>query len=164
LFSFVPLHAQGTISQETNIKAVFIYNFTKYIQWNDSDNTTPFIIGVVGDSDIILPLQEIAEKRIVDSRKIVIEHYEDVSDLGNCHILYIPPSEVIQLDEIIIRLEDKNTLTVADYKGAAENGAMIDFFPLEGKIKFELNSRAIENAGLIVSSQLKNIAILVNEE
>ncbi len=63
LFIFsAPAQMADDISREDQIKAVFIYNFTKYIQWPESDTSEVFIIGVLGNSNLVIPLRRIAQK------------------------------------------------------------------------------------------------------
>ncbi len=158
------LIAQIEASKEYELKAVFIYNFTKYIQWADSDTSRTFEIAVIGDSNIINPLKIIAEKKIVNNRKIIITHFQNIDDLRSCHILFISALKLNQLDEILQKVEHENILTISDSKGFAQKGVAINFILVADKVKFEINSRAFERTGLQVSSQLQKLAIMVEEE
>lgn len=164
----LPLLALENDNKETNlednIKAVFIYNFTKYIQWPNSDTSRTFEIAIIGDSNIIIPLKEIAEKKLVDNRKIEIKHCQDIQDINMCHILFISASENKRLHEILQKVKNRNILTISDCNGFAEEGVAINFVIIEGKVKFEISSGAINNAGLKVSSQLLKLAILVGKK
>ena len=152
------------ISLEDKIKAAFVYNFTKYIEWVDDDTTDSFEIGIIGDSDIIFPLQEIAEKQLVNNRKIEVIHFQGIQDINSCNILYISASEADELRDILKKIDGRNILTISDSNGFANEGVAINFVIVEGKIKFEINSNAINQAGLQVSSHLLKLAILVEEE
>ena len=152
------------ISLEDKIKAAFVYNFTKYIEWVDDDTTDSFEIGIIGDSDIIFPLQEIAEKELVNNRKIEVIHFQDIQDINSCNILYISASEADELRDILKKIDGRNILTISDSTGFALKGVAINFVIVEGKLKFEMNSNVINEAGLKVSSQLLKLAILVGEK
>jgi hypothetical protein len=159
-----PSIAQIEAGQEYKLKAVFIYHFTKYFQWSFSDTSGAFEIAIIGNSNIIDPLKEIAEKRLVKGRRIEIKRFQDVEDIDACHILFIPVSETNQLDKILQRVKTENILTISDSKGFANRGVAINFVLVKEKIKFEINSRALERAGLQASSQLQKLAILVEAE
>ena len=159
-----PLIAQIEQGQEYKLKAVFIYHFTKYFQWSYSDTSGTFEIAIIGDSNIIDPLKEIAEKKLVKGRRIKIKHFQAVEDINKCHILFISASEINQLDKILQRVKKENILTISDSNGFANKGVAINFVLVKEKIKFEINSRALEHAGLQASSQLQKLAILVEEE
>ncbi len=149
------------VSLEDKLKAVFIYNFTKYIQWANNDTSGTFKIGVIGDSEIIIPLKEIGEKELVNNKKIEIKHCQNIWDIKDCNILFISASEKNQLQDILNKVEYENILTVSDSSGFAYEGVAINFVIVEGKLKFEINSNAINKAGLQVSSHLLKLAILI---
>ena len=159
-----PLFAQSISIQDYKIEAIFIYHFTKYIKWSDFDTSEAFNIAILGDSDIIIPLREIAKMRSVNDREIKIKYFQNVEDIDACHILFISESMKNEIDTILRTIEDENILTVSSSEGLANKGVAINFVIVHGKIKFEMNSHALERAGLEASSQLKKLAILVEEK
>jgi len=159
-----PLLAQKISIQDYKVKAIFIYHFTKYIKWSDFDTSEAFNIAILGDSDIVIPLREIARIRSVDDRKVTIKRFQTVEDIDACHILFISESMKNQIDTILQTIGDENILTVSSSEGFADKGVAINFVIVHGKIKFEMNSHALERAGLRASSQLKKLAILVEEK
>jgi len=158
-----PLENQSNTISVQNLKAVFIYNFTKYVSWSNNDTSHTFNISVIGESDIAFPLEEIAKKRKVGDREIKIYRPKDINSITQSHILFISSSESDSLSHILSVINQSNTLTVGDSDGFAKMGVGINFIFKNGKIGFELNQKAIDRVGLSVSSQLKKLAILVNE-
>jgi hypothetical protein len=159
-----PAFAQPEQAREYEIKATFVYHFTKYIRWPDIDSAETFDIGILGKSEITAPLEAIARKRSVYDKRIRILYFDSIRDVDSCHLLFIPSSEKENLQEILSAVENKNILTVGESEGFARAGVAINFVILEGKTKFELNSRVIDRAGLQVSSQLVKLAILIEQE
>ena len=157
---------EGTdaISLEDKIKAAFIYNFTKYIEWVDDDTTDSFEIGIIGDSDIISPLLEIAARELVNNRKIEIIHFQDIQDFNSCNILYISASEADVLPDILKNIDGRNILTISGNTGFALKGVAINFVIIDGKIRFEININLINQTGVLVNSHLLKLAILVEDE
>ena len=123
------------LSLENRIKSAFIYNFTKYIQWSDNDTSESFKIGIIGDSDIITPLQVIAKKKLAQNRKIEIEHYRDIKDSDMCHILFISASGKRRLKKILQRIKKKNILTISDIKPAGINCVIHPAYAIFGCLK-----------------------------
>ena len=170
IMSIISLYllADDNIKNENNLedrmKAVFIFNFTKYIQWSDNDTSGTFEIAIIGSSNIIDPLKEIAKNKFINNKQIKIKNCKDIQDIITPHILFISISEKNNLDKILQKVKNKNILTISDCKGFANKGVAINFVIVKGKIKFEINTRAIESAGLQISSQLLKLAILVQEE
>lgn len=160
LFSKSMIAAQQDLNREYDVKAVFLYNFSKFIQWNDDENES-FKIGIIGESNIIFPLKEIAGKRTVNNRKIEIIQYKKVSEIKDCNILFIADSIYKQINEILKNIKNPDVLVVAESEGAAKKGAAINFIKTEGKVKFEMNKTSIHNSNLIFSSQLLKLAVFV---
>ena len=160
----LPITAFTDVKPEDEYKAVFIYNFTKYIEWPGNDISDSFEIAIIGESEITIPLKEIAKKKLVNNRKIKIVVYQDVRDINMCHILFISASENKRLHDILQKVKNTNILTISDSMGFAEEGVAFNFVIDDGKLKFEINSNVINKTGLQVSSQLLKLAILVEEK
>lgn len=147
---------------EANLKAVFMYNFTKFIEWENLNMDKRFVIGILGQSSLEKPLREIAKNNMVSNKKIEIRHYNSPEEIGQCHILFIPRSNVLELASILEKL-DRGVLTISESPGFARQGTAINFVVLNDKLKFEMNKRAIYLAGLKASSQLLKLALIVDQ-
>lgn len=145
---------------EYNLKAAFIYNFTKYIEWKVASNENEFIIGVFGSSPINDPLVEIVKTETVDGKKIIIKQFNKPDDISLCNILFISHNTTVHLDAILANTADKGTLIISEQDGYADLGAAINFVIVNRKLKFEANVKAINSAGLTASSQLLKLAII----
>src|SRR5437867_12375411 len=102
------------------MKAVFLYNFTKYIDWDKIGNE--FIIGVIGSSPVEEALAEIARKNKIKDRNIVIRHFEIPEDIRFCHILFIAKNCSFPLASIL-QETGKGVLTVSEENGYGNQGA-----------------------------------------
>lgn len=147
-------------NEEANLKAAFVYNFTKYIEW-DLSNDNEFIIGVIGPSPIIESLREVAKSKTVNERNIVIRHFDKPSEITFCHILYISSNTPFPLYSILGKA-DKKSLTVSEENGFAEQGTAFNFILVNDKLKFEANVKSIMESGLKASSQLLKLAKIVD--
>ena len=147
---------------EANLKAAFIYNFIKYIDWNAPVDDS-FIIAVIGSSPVYSSLQEIAKDETVNGKKIIVLHFNSPDDITHCNILFIPASTQYSLSSILVRV-GKGTLTISEEPGYAEMGTAFNFVLVRDKLKFEANLNAIDAAGLKASSQLLKLAIIVNQK
>lgn len=151
------------VSLEDKTKAVFMYHFTKYIQWPDSDSADVFTIGVIGNAGIIVPLQEIEKKKKVKNRSIVVKQIDSLPDIRNCHMLFVSQNQSRRFPAILKTLKDAPILTIGDTKGFAHKGLAINFILVKGKIKFEINSEALDATNLKVSSQLLKLGKFIEE-
>lgn len=154
-------HRQIDKASEYNLKAAFIYNFTKFIEWKTSPTDNEFIIGIIGASPINDPLVEVIKTETVDGKKIIIKHFDKAADISDCHILFISRSAGAALDDILAKTAGKGMLIVSEQDGYAKGGTAINFVIVNRKLKFEANVKAINAAGLAASSQLLKLAIIV---
>ncbi len=154
--------AQPGMSADINdLKAVFIFNFTKYITWPERDVSEVFRIGVIGDSRIINSLKQLAAKKTIDDKAIIVQYFADIQSVSYCHILFVSDSHKHLVGRILEKLSGWPTLTISDSAGLCQKGIMINFYLKEGMIKFELNPGQAEKSGLKVSSQLQKLALIV---
>lgn len=154
--AFGSLKAQA---QDYRFHSVFIYNFTKYIQWPESYQSGDFVISVLGDSPIIQELEKMASTKTAGSQKFSIKKIDNVADLGKGQILFIPNSKSKNLEEVLAKLGGQSTLIITEKPGLGQKGSGINFILVDGKWKFELNKASTEKANLKVSSELTRLAI-----
>jgi len=159
---FFGFHLQET-TYEYHLKAVYIYNFSQYLTWPQDTPSDNFIIAVIGQSEIIIPLNEIATKEKVGTRNIVIRQFRTVGDIEFCHILFIPKTTKTLLPHILTKVKNTNILLISENEGFARQGTAINFVFVENKIKFEINQQTLEQVGIDASSQLLRLAILIKE-
>jgi len=148
--------------EEYSAKAAFIYNFTKFVEWQDNslNTTSTFNIGVLGDSPITGPLNDLASSKKINNKKINIIRYNSASEIINCHILFIPESASPDLVRSSVQSASvKNTLIISERKGQLDNGSAINFLIVNNKIKFEVNLNSLNKNNIKASSQLLKLAV-----
>jgi hypothetical protein len=162
LMLFSPRQAwteSGNLS-ENEVKAAYLYNFAKYVEWPSSafprDNT-PLTICIVGSGPLNDVIETLAGKTI-RNRRLVIRQFSRIEDLSECHILFISSSLKSPLNQILTTAAARSILTVSDSKGFTAAGGMIEFIQVAGKIRFVINNRAAQSASLQISSHLLRLA------
>ena len=149
-------------AQNEKFKALFMYNFTKYIEWPVSQRTGEFVIGVLGNSPLVAELNTIASKQKIGSQSIQVKVFSSVEEIDNCNILYLPPSKSGQISAVVNKLSGRATLIISDKEGLASQGAGINYILDGDKLKYEVNKGSLEKRGLVVSSALLALGIAVN--
>lgn len=149
---------------EYDVKALFLYKFTRYITWPESTWGEEFRIGILGESEIRGPLETIADQEKVGDKPIVLKFWDTPEEIEDCHILFIARDR--KLDPLVVRNQvgERPVLTVGEWKGYANEGIILNFVMKENKVRFELNQQALATAGLTASSQLLKLAILIETE
>lgn len=146
-------------AKDDQVKTVFVFNFTRYIQWpsNQSDIT----IGILGnDAELEKAFNDMASKKSTSTKKIVIKKFTSANEAGNCDIVYIPESNSAHFTQVKSQ-NLKNVLIITEKPGLGREGSGINFIQVDGKMRFEINKSEIERAGLKVSSQLLGLAVEV---
>lgn len=151
--------------EEYSAKAAFIYNFTKFVEWeNGEEASAPFVIGVVGESSIYKPLLGLAQSKKINNRKIEIIKFNTVADVSACQILFVPEtSSHKNLKDCVDSKYTKHTLIITEKQGYLEYGSGINFMVVDNRIKFEINIASLTKANIKASSQLLKLAQNVQE-
>ncbi len=155
---------QTTAAGDTNarLKSVFIYNFTRYIDWPTDYKSGSFVINMYGtNASMLAELQKMALTKTVGSQKIEIKNTTTLDGIGKCHILYVRSDATTPIADIIAKVKGKATLIVTEVPGLAKKGSAINFVIIDNRQKFELNQVNAEKNNLKVSSSLLALAIPV---
>jgi hypothetical protein len=162
LLAGFPVMAQDAAPTEYQIKAAFVYNFAKFVEWPHEafpDPASPIVIGVLGDNVFGDNLQKMVSNKAINNRPLQFKEFRSVAQATNCHILFISTSEKSKFSKVIEGLKGTSVLTVgesADFIGA---GGMINFVLESNKVRFQINDDAAKKAGLKISSKLLSLAI-----
>jgi hypothetical protein len=157
-----PARAQVAQPTEYQIKAAFLYNFAKFVEWPPAafaNATSPLVIGILGENPFHDDLAQMVRTKTVDNHPLLIQEYRSAKEATNCHILFISTSEKDRLSEILKHLKGASVLTVAEMDQFTEGGGMINFVLKGNKIRFQINNDAAKSAGLKISSKLMSLAL-----
>lgn len=156
LFFVILFVTKDSIAQEQNYRfhKVFFYSFTKYIEWPEDKKKGDFIIAVMGNSEITPLLNEMAEIKKVGDRSIKIVQLDKVRQGDFYHILFVPKDQNQNFAAIKSALNKQPCLLVTESEGMAKNGSMINFKDVDGKLRFEVNTKHLENSDLKMSQEL----------
>jgi hypothetical protein len=167
LFFCASLRAQSDGLTEDQIKAGFLFNFTKFVDWPPDAfpiASAPIVIAVVGANPFGDTLSATAAGKTVGGRAVVVKQFKEGQDLRACTILFISSSEKRQSAHILESLKGSSVLTVSEIAGFARSGGMIAFLVEENKVRLEINLGAASEARLKVSAKLIGVARLVPRE
>ncbi len=161
-FSSLSFQQQSNYDTNAKVKAVFLYNFTKYFKWPEKMRTGNFVIQVVGsNSSLNVELNKMASTKQVGAQKIEIKNSSSFAT-DPPQILFILGSESDILKDAINKLKGKGSLIVTEKPGLAKAGAVINFVVEENKQRFEYSQNNAKKAGLITGEGLNGLAIVVD--
>ncbi len=151
----------AVVDTNSKMKAIFIMNFTKLIEWPQSYREGNFVVGVVGESPLFDELSKMAKTKKVANQTLQIKKFTSPSEISNCHILYLSKDESNEISEVLKKIKTNSTLVITEEKGLVDKGAGINFIVKDNRQKFELNKKNVEKYKLKVSSNLESLAFTV---
>jgi hypothetical protein len=155
----------GTRASEYQVKAAFIYNFAKFIEWPPDavrGEEGAFVITILGADPFGAILDDTLRGRTINTQRIVLRRAARPEELGDSRIVFISDSERDKLPRILKRLEGASILTVGDMDHFAERGGIVCFKTDErDRIRLEINEAMAEQARLRISSELLKLARIV---
>jgi hypothetical protein len=154
--------AQASQPSQYQVKAAFLFNFAKFVEWppeSFAGEASPLVIGILGDSPFGGDLERTIQNKTINNRSLVIKQLHLLAEATNCQILFISNSENKRLPEIIQSLRGTAVLTVGETDGFTQAGGIINFVPEASKIRFQINDDAAKAARLKISSKLLSLAV-----
>jgi hypothetical protein len=163
----MPVSAQAARSNESELKAAFLYNFIKFTEWpaeQMANKSAPFVIGVLGRDPLGAALDKTIEGESFHQKPIVIRRFARLDESAlQSHALFISASEESHLPMILKLLDGQAILTVSDIENFAQRGGGIQLKKESNKIVFEINIEAARRAGLAIHAQLLKLAKVVKK-
>jgi hypothetical protein len=154
------------VADEYDIKAAFIYHFTHFTEWPPKtfpDDGSPIVVALVGEDPFRGSLERAVRNKTVHGRRLVYRHFANANAVEACHLLFVSPSERLQLGAVLSDARRFGALTVADMDEFTNAGGMVRFVKEGKKVRFEIRRSSVDEAGLRISSQLLKLARIYDE-
>jgi YfiR/HmsC-like len=152
---------------EDQIKAAYLFNFLKFVEWPGDALADPegkWVIGGVEDSPVGGELKRLVEGQSVDGRALLVKRFGVTDNLRRCNILFVSASEEKHLPSIPNVLQGSSVLTVGDIEHFIGDGGMIQFVTEGGRVRMDVDVGATGRARLKVSSKLLALAKAVTQK
>ncbi len=159
--------ADGGVPTEYQLKAAFLLNFAKFIEWPPeafSGDRSAFTMCVFGVDPFGAPLDEMAHGKFINNHEIVIRRSNKVADFKTCQLVFIGESDSKTVSALLESLKGTSALAVGENEGFAQRGGGIQFVLENDKIRFLINVDTVQRSGVKVSSKLLALAQIVHDE
>jgi hypothetical protein len=159
------MESNSDLDREYKIKAAYLYQFGRYVQWPSTafpDDGAPLVIGILGRDPFAELLDEIARTKQIEGRPIVVRRFASMEKLGSCHILFVASS--LTPDETAVAIKKTRgtpVLIVGDNLEFADRGGTIGFFVEQNRVRFAINTEVAKQGQFKISSKLLSLAKLV---
>ncbi|WP_421842607.1 YfiR family protein [Marinobacter algicola] len=154
--------AHASIRSEYEVKAAFLYNFTRFITWsNGATASEPLDVCIYGDDpfgNLLDPMQG----RKSQGRELQLRYPNVLADIAGCDVLYIGQSQSRTLEELLeMAQSQEGILTVSDLPDFIRKGGIVGYVKQGNVIRFEISLKAAMEAGLTINSRLLELAVRV---
>jgi len=162
-----PAYCQKPTATEYEVKAAFLFNFAKFVEWPPgtfTGNSSPLRVCVLGAEETGAAMEKIVQGKTANGRQLRIERLNGLDQVKGCELLFVGASKSGEAEKFLYPDLGYGILTVGESDGFALAGGMINLVTRENHIAFEINLDAAQRAGLKISSKLLNLAMLVRDE
>lgn len=166
LLAFAPEVRSQFRESPQEIKAGYVYNFAKLVEWPAGVVLTgqPLVIGVLGDDEFARVLSQVVEHKKIEDRGVIVKRVtsEDLRECG-CRVLFVAaaPSDGEAAD--IVQLQNSaSVLTIADASDFARRGGIVGLTLQGSRVHLVVNVDAAARASLTISSRLLSLATIVH--
>jgi hypothetical protein len=135
---------------EYQVKAAFLFNFLKFVEWPGPANDSPWVIGILGRDPFGEILDDIVRGKLVNSRTVEVRRFARSADVKDCNILFVGRSDFERMGTPV----QPGLLTVGEAPGFLKSGGIVNFYLENNRVHFEIRSDAVRLSGLRVSAQL----------
>lgn len=167
LGSLLAVRATGEEAEEYHVKAAFLYNFAKFVEWPAQAFRTPqdpIVVCVLGRNPFGNALDDVIRGKSIAGRAFEFRQVADAQAASACQILFVSASEGKRFRSLYGSLKPAGILTVGEEQGFAADGGVINFKLEGGRVRFEINVDAAEHEQLHISSKLLSLAQIVKTD
>jgi hypothetical protein len=164
MFLGAGIMAQEPTASEQQVKAAFLVNFPKYVDWpaeSFAETNSPIVIAVLDETKVADELQKMIAGRTANGRKIVLKRLAPGEEPGACQILFVAAAEQAHLPDVLAKFKGASVLTVGENDDFLDGGGIINLTRRNGKIALVVNLTAADHARLKISSKLLSVAEVV---
>ena len=156
--------AESGSTPEYAVKAAFLYNFSKFVDWPaEAFDRTPdrLVVCVLGEDPFGAELDQTLLGKRVQDKELIARRIRQPSEARSCHMVFVGSSDTYALSDVLEALDGASVLTVAEMPNFAVRGGMIQLSLDANKVRFTINLDAARRARLQMSSQLLRLATQV---
>jgi len=158
--------AQAAVSKEYQVKAAFLYNFAKFVDWPPETFTRQdalFIVGVLGNDSFSDVLEQVIHGKTINGRAFDVRRLRDPAGAAACQMVFVGARETRLLAALLKAVRGTAVLTVGDGEAFTRQGGMMNFVVRDNRVRFEVNTDAAARSGLSISSKLLQLATIVRD-
>ena len=131
-------------ADEYRVKAAFLLNFLKFVEWPEAAPGEPLVIGVLLPDHFDAELDAAARSARIVGRRVEVRRFRKLGDVRDCQILFVPR----EAEYTPAELPRAGRLTVGETPQFLSTGGIISFYLEDNRVRFEIDPKAAQQAGL----------------
>jgi hypothetical protein len=159
-----PGHASDRLVAEYQMKAAYLYNFAKFVDWpatSFSSPTAPLVIGIYGDDPFGDAIDAVVRSKRTNGHPVITRRSVRMQDLRACHIVFVGPSRE-PVEAALAQLADRPVLTVGESEHFLRAGGIVQISVADGRLALTIDLANAVKANLTLSANLLRLAQVVN--
>jgi hypothetical protein len=160
-----PAAADARLPVEPQVKAAFLYNFVKFVEWPDGVVAAgPITVCTIGSQAVADALKVATQQRRAQDHEVAVMQVTGDVVPKACHLVYLAAGDEASARRWLAALSGSPAFSVSDFERFAKLGGVANFFVDNGRLRFAVNVDAARRAGLRISSHMLALATIVKDE
>jgi hypothetical protein len=149
---------------ESEVKAMFVYNFLKFVEWPSESVRTkdPFVVLIIGDGATADATERFLESKTIGDRPLLVRRAKWDQPLAGARAAFVVERDAKKLHRILEAAAVAGVLTIGEGESFTTRGGVIALLVQDRKVRFDVDTSAAQSAGLRVSSKLLALTRVVH--
>jgi hypothetical protein len=148
-------------SLEYRVKAAYLLNFTRYVEWTEFGADNALTICVLGTDPFGRILDATLAGRTAQGRPLEVRRVQTAAQAGGCEVVFVSRETWTRNPNTLKALQNAGSLTVGESEQFARAGGVIGFVILDETVRFVVNDEARDRARLRISSRMLSLAAAI---
>jgi hypothetical protein len=142
---------------EAQVKAMFVYNFLKFVEWPVDTSVgakDPFVVLIIGEGATADATEQFLESKSIGDRPLVVRRIRWDQPLAGARAAVVVERDAKKLHRVLDAAASAGVLTIGEGESFTTRGGVIGLLVEDRKVRFDVDTTAAQIAGLRVSSKL----------
>lgn len=143
-------------------RAIFIFNFSQQIYWDNLSDESTFKIAVLGSDRTIIDLKTLAQKRKIYNKPVEVIQFDRVKDIRNVNVVYVNKKFNYSIKYIRGSISGRKIILISeDYE---YNSSMINMVNVGASFLYEINKNRLNSEGFNYNTSLVDHAVSTSDK
>ncbi|MEA2705979.1 MAG: hypothetical protein QOH22_767 [Gemmatimonadaceae bacterium] len=142
---------------ESEVKAMFVYNFLKFVEWPmdlSAGLKDPFVVLIIGEGATADAAEHFLESKTIGARPLVVGRTQWNQSLAGARAVFVLERDPRKLRHILDAAATAGVLSIGEGEAFTTRGGVITLLVEDRKVRFDVDTTAAQNARLRISSKL----------